>query len=368
VKILLVTGSFPPMRCGVGDYASHLAQALAAHEGVEVGVLTSHSADVRSSSTRITVFATVEGWRLREAPRIMGLIRRWQPDIVHIQWPAQGYGRGRLPGFLPLLCRLAGYRVVQTWHELRQRLTAGALLWLARQAPVSGGIVFVRPRSEEMLPPLLRIALRNKVTRFIPNASVFPRAQLTQDEERRIREKFGRPGAALVAYFGFIYPAKGIELLFEIADPEKQHILIIGEKVRGHPDSYYREVSERAHSQPWTGKATLAGFLPAEELSCVIAAADAVVLPFLGGGGEWNTSIHGAQAQGTFVVTTSTQRHGFDAEANTYFAAPGDVVAMRAALERHIGRKLANANDPIRESWQAISAAHLDLYRTLCAA
>jgi glycosyltransferase involved in cell wall biosynthesis len=213
---------------------------------------------------------------------------------------------------------------------------------------------------------LLRIALRNKVTRFIPSASVFPRAQLSQEEQRRIRERFGRPGAALVAYFGFIYRAKGVEQLFEIANPEEHHILIIGEKQRGDPDTYYREVAERANLQPWTGRATLAGFLPAEEVGRVMAAADAVVLPFLGGGGEWNTSIHGAQAQGTFVLTTSAERHGFDAGTNTYFAPPGDVVAMRAALERHIGRKLADANEPIMQTWRTISAAHLDLYRTLC--
>jgi glycosyltransferase involved in cell wall biosynthesis len=368
VKILLVTGSFPPMRCGVGDYVLQLAQALAAQEGVEVGVLTSRSADVRSSCTRFTVFAVVEGWRLTEAPKVMGHVRRWKPDIVHIQYPTQGYGDGSLPAFLPLLCRLAGYRVVQTWHEIPQRFTAGTLLWLVRQRAVSGGVVFVRPRSEYMLAPALRSALRNKVTRFIPNASVLARAHLTAEEQRSIREKFGRPGAALVAYFGFIYRAKGVEQLFEIANPEEHHILIIGEKKGRDPDTYYREVAVRASSQPWTGRVTLAGFLPAEEVGRVIAAADAVVLPFLGGGGEWNTSIHGAQAQGTFVLTTSAERHGFDAETNTYFARPSDVAAMRAALEQYIGRKLATVSESVGQSWQTISAAHLDLYRTMCAA
>jgi glycosyltransferase involved in cell wall biosynthesis len=108
--------------------------------------------------------------------------------------------------------------------------------------------------------------------------------------------------------------------------------------------------------------------LPAEELAGAIAAADAVVLPFLQGGGEWNTSIHGAQAQGTLVVTTSTVRYGFDTATNTYFATPGDIPAMRSALEQYIGNKLTIAKAPVGESWRTIATAHLDLYRTLCAA
>ena len=363
MRVLLVTGSFPPMRCGVGDYTRHLAQALAARAGVQVGVLTSREALPSQAAESDAFFPVVEAWRLRDLPRILSVLRRWKPDIVHIQFPTQGYRGSRLPSLLPMLFRLAGFRVVQTWHEYH--ITSRPLLWCLTQMPVSGGVIVVRPRFVEMLSPLLRRTLSNKTWRFIPNAAVLPQAQLSAAERDRIREKFGRPGARLIAYFGFIYPAKGVDLLFRIADAQAHHLVIIGE-VR-EVDDYHRAVLHAATSEPWTGKVTLAGFLPAEEAASVMAAADAVLLPFLEGGGEWNTSLQGAQAQGTFVITTSTGRHGYDADTNTYFASPGDVAEMRSALAQHLGRRSAPGRSA-GQTWSLISEAHLELYNRVVAA
>jgi hypothetical protein len=64
------------------------------------------------------------------------------------------------------------------------------------------------------------------------------------------------------------------------------------------------------------------GFLAPEQAGRLLAAADAAVFPFLDGGGEWNSSIHGAAAQGTFVLATSMNKRGYDAAKNIYYAAP----------------------------------------------
>ena len=48
----MVTGSLPPMPCGVGDYAAGVVEGLAKQRDVEVGVLTSAAA---SGGTRLTV-------------------------------------------------------------------------------------------------------------------------------------------------------------------------------------------------------------------------------------------------------------------------------------------------------------------------
>ncbi|MEK7692392.1 MAG: glycosyltransferase, partial [Bdellovibrionota bacterium] len=117
-----------------------------------------------------------------------------------------------------------------------------------------------------------------------------------------------------MVYFGFIYPNKGVELLFEIAVPEKHHIVLVGYFNEAEP--YHKAIMERVRQGRWAGKVTVAGFLPPEEAARILAAADAVILPFLGGGGAWNTSLHGAALQGTFVLTTSGERHGYDAREN----------------------------------------------------
>ena len=73
----------------------------------------------------------------------------------------------------------------------------------------------------------------------------------------------------------------------------------------------------------------------------MLAAADAVVLPFRSGGGSWNSSIKAAAVQGTFVLTTSTERHGLDPDGNVYYARPSDAKDLMEALRRHLGRRSA---------------------------
>jgi glycosyltransferase involved in cell wall biosynthesis len=365
MRILLVTGSYPPMHCGVGDYTGRLAGALACRAGVEVAVLTSRAAAVSGrKDANVELFALLEDWTVREVPKVFAVLRGWRPDIVHIQYPTQGYGRGRLPLLLPLLFRMARVSVVQTWHECRTRLTPGALAWLLCQLPVAGGVIIVRPRLAEMMPRLLRAAFANKIRRFIPNGPAMPRARLEPEERERIRGKVGRPGAAILLYFGFIYPEKGVDRIFDLADPEKDHIVLVGERSHGAAEAYYESLLATADSAAWRGRVTVMGFLPTADAARTIAAADAVVLPFVSGGGEWNTSIQSAQVQGTFVLTTSVERNGYDESCNTYFSAPGDTDSMRAALRLYVGRRLQQgvAGDQL---WSSICDAHLDLYRAL---
>jgi hypothetical protein len=84
------------------------------------------------------------------------------------------------------------------------------------------------------------------------------------------------------------------------------------------------------------------------------------VLPFRQGGGEWNTSIHGAVANGAHVVTTSTSRHGYDAKSNIFYAGVEATGEMRDALA--LAPRLHSGNTRVPD-WAEIGGAHMDLYR-----
>jgi len=332
---------------------------LALHDTLRVGVLTSKTQDP-AETDRVELFPEVTSWGLRDLPRILAVLRRWRPDIVHVQFPTQGYKGRRLPKLLPLLCRALGFTVVQTWHEPVGPRPLERLFWLLVQTPVSGGLVFVRPNYEQALPGILRWGLHGKTRRFIPNASVIPPVRLSRAEVEAIRVRLLRAGAnRLVVYFGFLHPAKGVEQVFQVTDPRTDQLVIIGDVQQA--DAYHQRIAALAAVEPWKDKVTFTGFLAADEVARIIAAADAVVLPFLNGGGEWNTSIHGAQAQGTFVICTSTRRRGYSAPENTYFARPGDWRDMRAGLERYAGTRCAAAQ--AQASWSAIAQDHLSLYK-----
>src|SRR6266567_269494 len=329
MRILLVSGSLPPMRCGVGDYTGRLAKALDRLQDTSVAVLTDAAAKPVPSDPDFEVFPVVDGWRMRDVVRIAKVARRWRPDVIHIQYPTQGYGRALLPWLLPALFSVANVPTVQTWHEYHMETVRRNLL----NAVLSGGLIVVRPDYKVTMPNWYRWLIRRKHFSFIPNASAIPQMRLNATESLAIRSQFASPPVRLVAYFGFVYPPKRVELLFEIADPSEHHLVLIGDlNPKNH---YHKSIQDRANQAPWVGKATVTGFLPAEDVGRILAACDAIVLPFQDGGGIWNTSIHAAVKQGTFVLTTSRDQHGYDASSNVYYARPNDVADMGSALRAH---------------------------------
>jgi len=357
MRILIISGSLPPMKCGVGDYTAHLANALSRQMNTKVAVLTDVSAWPKPSDFEFEVFPISHGWRMSDLGRIAFAVRRWKPDLMHIQYPTQGYGRRYLPWLLPPFFRIAGIPVVQTWHGYDSRRMTRRLL---PNAVVSGGLIVVRPDYMDMMEPLFRWLNRRKHAKFIPNASTIPPTHLSQDDRSAVRLQFCQGNSRLIVFFGFAYADRGTELLFEVADPTQHHLVFISDL--NPADEFHKSILNRAECQPWAGRTTVTGYLPAEEVGRILAAADAVVLPFKDGGGMWNTSIRAAISQGTFVLTTSREQHGYVANDNAYYARPNDVDDMREALCAYMGRRNDARCTGIHDEWDSIAQAHLSVY------
>lgn len=360
MRILLVTGSLPPMKCGVGDYTAHLANALSRQANTDVAVLTDVSAVPKPSDFEFEVFPICRGWIVSDVGRIALSVRRWKPDLIHIQYPTQGYGQRYLPWLLPILFRIGLVPVVQTWHGYDSRRMTPRLL---PNSVLSGGLVVVRPEYLDMMDPFYRWLNRRKHIRFIPNASTIPTAQLSEEQRFALRSRFCPHDSRLIVFFGFVYPDRGTELLFQIADPGQHHLLLISDL--NARDEYQKSILNHAKRDPWVGNVTITGYLPAEEVGQILAAADAVVLPFKDGGGMWNTSIRAAMSQGTFVLTTSRERWGYDSNDNAYYARPNDVADMQNALHRYMGKRNNRTCTGLGHDWDSIAQAHLSLYGTV---
>ena len=91
-----------------------------------------------------------------------------------------------------------------------------------------------------------------------------------------------------------------------------------------------------------------------------------MVLPFRDGGGEWNSSIHAAVAQGTFVLSTSRTETGYDPTRNVYLAEVENVDEMKVALTSYAGTRRNTAMDP--DEWISIADRHQAFYESLSAA
>ena len=359
VRVLLVCGSFPPLRCGVGDYTAGLARALAGSGEADVAVLSSPlpAGGAAGAGAGVELLQPVDRWRTSRLGTALRTVRAWRPDVVHVQYPSQGYD-GPLPLWLGLAARWRlRLPVVATLHEpVGVNLRVPAIAALIRSARA---VIVVRPDFRELVNRKVLWTIAGTRLHLIPNAATVPRAVRTPERVRAVRERFHAGTRALVAYFGFVYASRGVDQLFAIADPALHCLVIVGGKLEEAAD-YFAAVSARAQADDWRGSCTVTGFLGAEAVAEILACADAVVLPFAGGGGSWNTSLHAARLQGTFVLTTSRDARGYDARENVYYARPGDLEGMRRALAAHLGTRCAPVGVPL---WDQVAAEHLAVYR-----
>ena len=365
------------MMDSVGDYTSQLAQALARDPTNKVAVLTSAEAGPATTRQDIDVLPYISSCKLSEAPSILREVRRWKPDLVHLQFPSGPECDRVLPILLLLYLRWTGTPVIQTWHFIGNTFQAFRTLPFGFLSfwSVPCAVFVVDESYLEWSKSWTRFFIRHKTLRFVPNGSAIPSVELGEAERLDYRMRYAAPQKKIIAYFGFLYPGKGVEQLFEIADATDSHIVIVGglfteenlrvlrKEKRQKFLTYAQNINRLANSDKWSGKVTLTGFLPPHDVACVLKAADAVVLPYSDGCKPYNTCLYAAQAQGTFVLTTSHDRSGYHPDENTYYARPNDIASMKAALVQYHGRQLKRELLP-DGGWGVVRDLHVDLYRT----
>jgi glycosyltransferase involved in cell wall biosynthesis len=352
------------MKCGVGDYTERLAKSLQDYADIDVSVLTSTSDVPIPPSAGPAVNPVMSTWGRSGLRDFFCAMHRIQPDILHIQFPTQGYASPiSALSWIPWISRVfQRIPVVLTWHEYVPSSEPVILRCMQSMAIGASALVVVRPDYPQKMSKLMRVLLGRAPIRFIPNVSNVPSVVLSPEERHAMRERLGCGNSKVIAYFGFTYPHKGTHLLFQIANPQGHHLLLIGNLSARDP--YHAELLRLAAAPQWKGKVTVAGFVETEEAARLLAVADAVVFPFMGGGGTWNTSLHAAACQGTFVLVTSTEKNGYDPAANIYYAVPQSIAEMQKALNEYAGIRNPHRIDA-EESWRNLAAEHEMLYRSL---
>jgi glycosyltransferase involved in cell wall biosynthesis len=299
MHVLFVTGAYPPVKCGVGAYTQRLAWALADLNDIRVTVLTDVRAIGATEQHGVKILPVIRGWRLIELIRIAKVVKKIAPDLVHIQYPTQGYS-GNMPRLMPFLMRSLGMPCVQTWHE---PILGRSGLWLLIGLDV---LITVREELMSSLPKFTQKALSNTKLSWVPAASILPTVSLCDDERSRLRQQYISDDKKLLVYYGFVAPLKGIEVLLETVVKTNTKLMMACDL--DPMNDYHRSLLNRISAMGIASRVVILGFLENEELANLLAVADAVVLPFKDGAQDCNTSIDGAAAQGTFVLTTSLVR------------------------------------------------------------
>ena len=362
MRILIVTGSFPPMACGIGDYTHRLAEELASDLNHEIIVLTTQGAF--NDTFKFKVLSEILNWSLLESLKYILILKNIKPDCVHIQFPTQGYVRGFLPFFIPFINFMFQIKTLQTWHE-PYHLKFLPLVFF--KSIFSESIIVTRENYLTYINRLFRLFLFKKKFHYIPVASNLAPVDLSEQSFNQIKSFYQKKQSRLIVFFGFIYPNKGVEQIFSVADPLKDQIVIAGNL--GLNINYNNYIHKLSFSESWQGKALITGSLSEIEVGKLLKVADAVILPFkngVTGGGESNGSLHAASTSGSFVITTSHEIEGYDKERNIYFAKIDDVSDMKYALEKYSSFKnVLNSLEIFKNQWLLIKTKHELVYSSI---
>lgn len=373
-RLLVISGTWPPMRCGVGDYTACLCQELA-RSGVQVKVLTSNQAGP-AAVPGVEVMPLVKAWNWGMLGKVRAVIRDQRPDLILFQWPTAAYGRCLAVNLLPayLRRRFPHLPLVTTLHELRY--FKPWTRWRALPAlRYSDWIVLVDP-ADQAAAAKLHPACQARCV-HIPIGSNLPAAGQAFDREAGRRELGLGPGDFAVAFFGFANPPKGLELLLAALEdlrprhPELKFLLLAELSDR---DPYQRRLAGRIESSGLSGITLRPDYAPAPKTAERLASADCAVLPFRDGVSQKRGSLLACLAQGLAVITTAPEKGAegsFQNERNMLMVEHSPA-ALARALDRlmqdqalRIRLRQASRDLSAAFGWEIIGQQHRGLFQTL---
>jgi glycosyltransferase involved in cell wall biosynthesis len=333
LRVVMVTGSYPPEPCGVGGYTARLVKELKS-QGVDVHVYR-------------------EGpWGIGNTSRIVNHIHKLNPDVTHIQYPTVGFNRSLGPQALSLKLKntVATIHEVSQVHSLR-RLSLYPFSFGCRALLFSNQ--YDRDYATRFAPWI------NQKSHIVPLSSSIP--LFAEKSERDIDD---------VICFGLIRPQKGIEEFIEAAAESKRRNLPFRFTIVGMMDprflDYATSLRKIAADLPLAWELGLDDAAVAERISKAAFA----YMAYPDGATERRTSLIALLAQGLAVLTTASNMTPtvFKSELilveNPKLAVEKltELAGNRNALNATIRNGIELAK---RFDWPQIASRHIAIYRSL---
>jgi glycosyltransferase involved in cell wall biosynthesis len=394
MRVTVICSVFPPAPAAEAVHAALLCENLA-KAGHEVTLITSQGVDLSTARHEgYDLHAVMPGWRWRDALQLRRQIADTRPDVVLLVYLGWLYdNKHPMITYLPTICRSLPTRprvIVQFENtaghaEIKgvgQRIGRRLFKTLAGPKGIEYRYGTLLRDSDGVIalcePHIQRL---EKVDKHIRRKTkVIPAPPLLREiadpdgaVRRRKRAEIGAAdGQFVVAYFGYLYPMKGVETLIEamgkaIRSAPFAKLLLIGGSLKGgalNSEAYADGLRQKVKELGLADRTFWAGHQEGEHASAYLRAADCAVLPFVEGVRLNNSSYAVATSHGLPVVTTQrdTLESDFVDGHNLLVCKAGDADDMSRAIT-------AVANDPAlrdrlragsrefsrgRSSWEAV--------------
>lgn len=364
MDVLIVTGEYPPMRGGIGDYSHLLAQALI-HHGVKTRVICKMIGPVEPDD--VPVERMIEDWGWRCLSQLASVAHRYQPEWIHIQYNPSVYEGKPAMLFAPLWLKRANpsVHIAITFHDLQsphlipKMHTLNRLLFLRGMALYN--LVVTTNESDYLA---VRKALDYRVPLHkIPIGSNIPLVSFSRDERAKLRACLGfGPDDFVIAHFGtrsgLATLIEGFRILCKQGHPVG--LLLIGKRLQPYPDDMANErevlgegVMEQLALAGLSDKVVGTGYLPAQDVSRHLQCADVLVLPYLAGVSLARTSLLAGLIHSMPIVATIPTVLDPELEngSNILLAEPSNAQALAEAI------LLVQRDQPLRLQLQAGASA-----------
>lgn len=337
---------------------------------MDVTVVTSKSAGV-TEFEGITCFPTIESWSWRQLPKLLEMIRREQPSVIDVHFTGWAYAEHPMITMFPAFVaqHFPDIRLVTHIEFIRGiDRSAAALPSIAvrklftyffgrKDISYDYGYLLRESKSLIVLGEWERDQLTSKYGDYLepkivvaPPGPIMPICDSLTDEERAtIRKQNGfAPKDFVVAFFGYMFPGKGIEVLFraasKIANRLPIKLMMVGDTpepavMRKIGDNDYigtlRKLCEElgiSERVAWTGYTAS----DSTEASKLLRSSDVCALPFDTGVRLHRSSFSFAAAHGLPIISTRAERMEtpfVDGE-NILLVEPTNIDQLASAIER----------------------------------
>jgi glycosyltransferase involved in cell wall biosynthesis len=386
MRVALVCGSYVPDRDGVADYVRRLAQALPG-AGV-TSVITTGGVPENGA------IPVAHAWSTRGAWQAAGALNELAADLVHVQWSPSAYGFRPGIGLLPARLRTPLVTTIHeyAWWSWPRRVPAAAWQWVERRRwwDRESGLLGTRSEALVVTNNAHAAAVRERLGRrphVIPLGPNIPGpAPDAPQAAATVRRLLGVPSdAALLVTFGFVHPVKGVRQLIDAiallrAASRRVHLVVAGGftslALPAEDAAAFRaELEQRIAAANLQDAVTITGYLEAAEVSTLLSAADAIVLPFTAGVTTKSGALLAALAHARPVLATVADVPDPDLVDGTNVLAirqRRDPQAIAAAITRlldepTLAAQVARAGAALARprSWEVLAAAHAELYRSV---
>lgn len=316
IKICIISGDFPPTKGGLADYTKYLFDKLEEILGRNnVFLITTSSNFCEFSVKNKNILNIIDRWNFGGVVKIVKVIKKLNPDIVHIQYPTDNYGYNPGINFLPFFLRFLGLNlsIVSTIHEFDNRSMLGKIR-LSINILFSTKTIIVSQAYEKSILNFLflfKFLLKNKI-KYIPvgsNVLVDVNA-ISKKEIDRIRKKLGvNKKDIILCNFGIVRSGKGIEFLIETFNEliKEGHnnlkLLFIGEC----KDNFYQQFKKIIEVYELKNYIYLTGYCSSLEASKYLLLSDICVLPFEDGITAKRGSFFAPFFYGIPIITTKSK-------------------------------------------------------------